>query len=109
MDAPRAQCPAISRGTFLFIQKHNRPRLCTSDCVRTSGGLVSATAVATVATAVSTSVTAPETAFSARRTITLRASEGHGERAPVHLLAVPTVNRRLRLRFGSHLDEAEAA
>lgn len=85
-------------------------------------GLVSAatvTAVAAVAAAITatavaaeaaTTIAAAETTASwARRAITLGASEGYGERTAIHFLAIPTVDCRLGLRLGSHLDEAEAA
>lgn len=68
------------------------------------GGLVSAAAVA-----VATTETASKAAFATRRTIALRAGERNGERAPVHLLAVPTIDSRLGFCLGSHLDETEAA
>jgi hypothetical protein len=64
---------------------------------------------AVTAIAVTAAIGAAEAAFSARRAIALRARERDRERTPVHLLAVPTVDSRLRFRFGSHLNEAEAA
>ena len=83
------------RGCFLF-----------GTCYR----LVATAAVAALcATTEAAAITAAETAFAARRTITLWASERNGERAPVHLLAIPTVDSCLSFRLGSHLDEAEAA
>ena len=73
------------------------------------GKLISAATVTAIAAAVSAAITAAETAFAARWAITLRTRERDRERTPVHLLTVPTVDSRLRFRFGSHLNEAEAA
>ena len=84
------------RGAFLFLAKK-----------LISAATVAATA--TVTAAITAAVVTAEAAFAARRTITLWASEGDRERAPVHLLTIPTVDSRLGFRLGSHLDEAEAA
>ena len=70
--------------------------------------LVSAAAV-TITAAVAAAITGSVAAFAARRAITLRASEGNRERAPVEFLAIPTIDRRLRFRLGSHFDESETA
>jgi len=72
-------------------------------------GLVSAATVASLATTVTAAVHHHRNAFAARRAFTLRASERNGERAAVHLLTIQRSIRRLSLRFGSHLDEAESA
>ena len=70
--------------------------------------LVPTAAIAALTTTETTTITAPKTAVAARRTITLRASKGDGERAPIHLFAIPAVDSCLSFRFRCHFNEAEA-
>lgn len=70
--------------------------------------IVAAAEASTVSTAEATA-TSTACAALARRTITLRARHGNGEHAPVHFLAVPTVDSSLGLSLVYHLDETESA